>query len=123
LIRAWAARDPYTALVPLKKLSEAELRGIAEVVSELAASRGQSFDARTTGIDFTRAALKDATFKARLAEAHWRLLAHQASGVRRERLQPLAPLFQDLEREAEAVLRGSKSSATLEALTWLRNLQ
>jgi len=82
-------------------LSEVELRGIAEVVSELAALRGQSFDARKTGIAFTRAALKDATFRGRLAEAHWRLLAQRARGAPRERLEPFAPLVQELEEEAE----------------------
>ena len=51
-------------------LSDAELRGIAEVVSEIAAARGKAFDAHAIGGTFTRAALRDATFKSHLAEAH-----------------------------------------------------
>jgi hypothetical protein len=89
-------------------LSDAELRGIAEVVSAMAASRGKSFDAYATGGTFTRAALRDATFKARLAEAYWRLVARQAANVPRELRQPLAPLFRELERDAETVLSGLK---------------
>ena len=85
-------------------LSDAELRGIAEVVSAIAASRGKSFDAHATGGAFTRAALRDSTFKARLAEAHWRLVAQRAANVPRELLQPLAPLFHELEGDAETVL-------------------
>jgi hypothetical protein len=89
-------------------LSDAELRGIAEVVRAIAASRGKSFDAYAMSGTFTRAALRDGTFKARLAEAHWRLVARQAANVPRELLAPLAPLFRDLERDAEAVLSGWK---------------
>ena len=85
-------------------LSDAELRGIAEVVSAIAASRGKSFDAQATGGTFARAALRDATFKARLAEAHWRVVAQRAANVPRELLQPLAPLFRELEGDAESVL-------------------
>jgi hypothetical protein len=85
-------------------LSDAELRGIAEVVSAIAAARGRSFDAHATGGAFTRAALRDATFKARVAEAHWRLVAQRARNVPRELLQPLAPLFRELEGDAETVL-------------------
>jgi hypothetical protein len=86
-------------------LSDAELRGIAEVVSAIAASRGKSFDAYAMGRAFTRG-LRDATFKARVAEAHWRLLARRAPNVPREMLQPLVPFFHDLERNADAVLSG-----------------
>ena len=89
-------------------LSDAELRAIAEVVSAIAAARGRTFDAHATGGAFTRAALRDARFKARIAEAHWRLVAHQARNVPRELLLPLAPLFQELEGDAEAVLSAGK---------------
>ena len=97
-------REPYTPLVPSKTLSEAELRGIAEVVSELAATRDDTFDARRTGMAFTRAALRDPAFKARVAEAHWRLLASRARGIPRDRVEPFAPLIKDLEAEAERIL-------------------
>jgi hypothetical protein len=66
-----------------------------------------------TGIAFTRAALKDATFRARLAEAHWRLLAQRAPG---ERLEPFAPLVLDLEEEAKRLLGQSN---LLNALAFL----
>ena len=89
-------------------LTDSELRGIAEVVSAIAASRDKSFDAYAMGSAFTRAALRDDTFKARLAEAHWRLVARQAANVPQELLAPLAPLFRDLERDAETVLSGWK---------------
>ena len=92
-------------------LTDVELRGIAEVVSAIAASRGKSFDAHAVGATFTRAALQDGTFKARLAEAHWRLMAGQAVNVPRELLAPLAPLFRDLERDAEAVLSSGRKGS------------
>jgi hypothetical protein len=89
-------------------LSDAELRGIAEVVSAIAAARGKPLDAYAVGAAFTRAALRDATFKARIAEAHWRLLARQADNAPRELLHPIAPLFSELARDAEAVLSGRR---------------
>jgi hypothetical protein len=89
-------------------LSDAELRGIAEVVSAIAAARGKSLDAYAVGAAFTRAALRDATFKARLAEAHWRLVARQAANVPRELQRPIAPFFRELARDAETVLSGRR---------------
>jgi hypothetical protein len=89
-------------------LSDGELLGIAEVVRAIAVLRGKPIDAYAMGGAFTRAALKDATFKARLAEAHWCLVARQAANIPRELLQPIAPLFCELERDAEKVLGGRK---------------
>jgi hypothetical protein len=87
-------------------LSNAELRMIADVVTELARFRGTSFDKVTKGHAFARAALIDSAFKARLAEVHRRLEARRATKEPRHLLAPLAPLFRDLERDAEAVLSG-----------------
>ena len=63
-------------------------------------------DVRVTGIAFTRASLKDARFKAQLAEAHWR-----------HRREPFAPLVHDLEGEAKRLLG---QSDPLNALVFLR---
>jgi hypothetical protein len=71
-------------------------------------SRHRAANLLMTGGAFTRAALRDATFKARLAEAHWRLVARLAANAPRELLQPVAPLFRELERDAEIVLSGRK---------------
>ena len=89
-------------------LSNAELRMVAEVVTELAKYRGTAFDKTSKGTAFARAALIDPAFKARLAEIHRRLEARRATGIPRKMLAPLAPLFRDLERDAEAVLSGWK---------------
>ena len=89
-------------------LSDAELRMIAEVVTELARFRGSAFDKAAKGITFARAALIDPAFKARLAEAHRRLEARRATDLPAKLLVPIGPLFRDLERDAEAVLSGWK---------------
>ena len=43
-------------------------------------------------------------FKARVAEAHWRLLAKRAGGIPRDRLKPFAPGPDLEEEEADRVL-------------------
>jgi len=48
-----------------------------------------------------RAALIDPAFKAQLAEVHRRLVARRSTDMPRKVLAPIAPLFRDLEREAE----------------------
>jgi hypothetical protein len=90
-------------------LTDAELRMVAEVVSELAKLRGTSFDKAATGFEFARAALIDPAFKARLGEVHRRLEARRKTDLPRKLLAPIAPLFRDLERDAETVLRGWKA--------------
>jgi hypothetical protein len=87
-------------------LSDAELRMIAEVVTEFARFRGTSFDQADKGLAFARAALIDPAFKVRLAEVYRRLETPRATKERSRLLAPSAPLFRDLERDAEAVLSG-----------------
>ncbi len=87
-------------------LTDAELRKVAEVVSELAKYRGTSFDKAAIGFSFARAALIDPAFKAKIAEVHRRLEARHKTDLPRKLLAPIAPLFRDLEREAEMVLSG-----------------
>ena len=45
-------------------LSDAELKMVAEIVTEMARSRGAAFDGATKGAAFARAALIDPAFKA-----------------------------------------------------------
>ena len=87
-------------------LTDAELRMVAEVVTELAPSRGTAFDKTSKGTAFARAALIDPAFKARLAEVHRRLEARRSTDLPVKMLPPIAPFFRDLERDAEAVLSG-----------------
>jgi len=48
----------------------------------------------------------DPAFTARLAEVYRRLEMRRATKEPRRLLAPIAPLFRDLERDAEAVLSG-----------------
>jgi hypothetical protein len=86
---------------PMPALSYAELRMIAEVVSEMAKYRGRSFDASACAVTLGRAAIADRGFRARLAEFHRRIQARRATGMPRN---TLAPLFRGLERDAEWIL-------------------
>jgi len=54
----------------------------------------------------SRAALADPAYRARLAEVHRRLEVQRASKEPRRLLAPIAPLFRDLERDAERILAG-----------------
>jgi hypothetical protein len=90
-------------------LTDAELRIVAEVVTELAKYRGTTFDKTSKGTTFARAAMIDPAFKARLAEIHRRLEARCKTDIPRKMPAPLAPLFRDLERDTEAVLSGWKT--------------
>ena len=76
---------------------------LAEILSEMARSRGASFDKSAKRLAFARAALADAGFRAKIAEVHRRLKAELAAGTPRK-APPVAPLFRDLEQEAERVL-------------------
>jgi hypothetical protein len=60
-------------------LTDAELRMVTSVVSELAKVRSTSFDKAATGFTFARAALIDPAFKERLAEVHRRLETRRRS--------------------------------------------
>jgi hypothetical protein len=85
----------------VKGLKDAELKMAAEIAMEMAKGRGRSFDTRATALAFCRAALVDPSFRARLAEVHRRLDIHRTTTVPRHLLAPIAPLFRDLERDAE----------------------
>ena len=91
-----------------RKLTEWDLRTIAEVTSEMAKFRGAGFDAHAQALAFTRAAQVDAGFRGRLEEAARRIEARRGMRLPRKLFVPLAPLFRELEREAEAVLNGWK---------------
>jgi len=73
---------------------------------EIAKGRGRSFAVRAMALTFCRAALADPAYRARLAEVHRRLEVQRASKELRRSLAPIAPLFQDLERDAERILTG-----------------
>jgi hypothetical protein len=90
---------------PMPVLTDAELRIVVEVVTELAKYRGAAFDKTRKGAAFARAALIDPAFKARLVELHRRLQARRNTDLPRKML---APLLRELERDAEAVLSGWK---------------
>ena len=90
------------------KLSEWDLRTIAEVTSEMAKFRGAGFDAHAQALAFVRAAQVDADFRARLEGAANRIEARRAMKMPLKLFVPLASLFRHLERDAEAVLSGWK---------------
>ncbi len=75
-------------------------------MSELAKLRSTSFDKATIGFRFARAALIDPGFKAKLPEAYRRLEARRSTNFPDKFLVPFGPLFRDLERRVESVLRG-----------------
>jgi len=93
-----------------RKLSEWDLRTIAEVTSEMAKLRGAGFDAHAQALAFVRAAQVDAGFIGRLEEAARRIEARRGMRMPRKLFIPIASLFRDLEHEAEAVLSGWKAS-------------
>lgn len=90
----------------MPRLNDAELRVIAEIVEELAKIRGTSLDKAAKGFAFARAARIDPKFRAKLAEVHRRLEARRKTNMPRQLLVPIGPLFCDLERRADSVLRG-----------------
>jgi len=75
----------------------------------MAKFRGTSFDAQAQALVFTRAAQIDPNFRAQLAEAARRIEARRRTKLVRRLLAPMAPLFRDLERDAEIVLSGWKA--------------
>ncbi len=85
-------------------LSDDELLRIARVVAGLARFRSRSFDQLAIATRFGRAAMVSPAFRARIAEVHRRIEARRATDMHRHLLTPLAPLFRDLEREAEDLL-------------------
>ena len=91
-------------------LTDAELKMVAEIVTELAKHRGRSFDQEAKGEAFARAALIDPAFKAKLAEVYQRIEARRATKIPDRLLVPIGPLFRDLERHADLVLRRWKPS-------------
>ena len=56
----------------------------------------------------------DPAFTARLAEIHRRLESRRKTDIPRKMLAPLAPLFRDFERDAEAVLSGRMTNCGTE---------
>ena len=88
----------------MKGLKDAELKMAAEIVTEIARGRGRSFNRHAAALTLCRAALADPTFRARLAEVHRRLEVQRASKEPPRLLAPIAPLFRDLERDAERIL-------------------
>jgi hypothetical protein len=88
----------------VERLEDAELKMVTEIVTAMALSRGRPFDKRATGLTLCRAALTDEAFRAKLAEVHRRLEARHNTDLLAETTGGDAPLFRDLEREAEVVL-------------------
>ena len=85
-------------------LTDAELRMIAEVVTEMAKYRGRSFDASACAVALGRAAIADRGFRARLVEIHRRIEARRKTDLARGFPAPVASLLRDLERDAEWIL-------------------
>lgn len=90
--------------MPRRKLTDWDLRTIAEVTSEMAKFRGAGFDAHAQALAFVRAAQVDADFRARLADAARRIEARRSMTMLRKLLRPIAPMFRDLERDAAVIL-------------------
>jgi hypothetical protein len=89
----------------VKGLKDAELKMAAEIVMEIAKGRRRQFDGHAAALKLCRAALADPAYRARLAEVHRRLKVQRASKEPRRLLAPIAPLFRDLERDAERIAR------------------
>ena len=68
--------------------------------------RGRFFGKSAERYAFARAALIDPAFKARRAEVHRQVVVRRSTDMPRKLLAPIAPLFRNLERDAEAVLSG-----------------
>jgi hypothetical protein len=88
----------------LTSLKDAELRIAAEIALEPGKSRGRQFDARATALTLCLAAMADAQYRARLAHIHGHLERRRAMPLRELKLVPIAPVFRDLERDAERIL-------------------
>ena len=88
----------------VKGLKDTELKMAAEIVTEIAKGRGRQFDRHAAALKLCRAALADPRYRARLAEVHRRLEVHRSAKLPRNLLVPIAPLFRDLERDAERIL-------------------
>jgi hypothetical protein len=107
---------PLYAIIAPKKggdngmpvLSDAELKMVAEIVTQMARSRGAGFDGAAKGVAFARAALIDPVFRARLSEVHRRLDVWRVTKEPRTILGPITALFRDLERDADVVLSAWK---------------
>ena len=84
-------------------LTDTEVRMVAEVAIEMSRAVTVPFDLRAGALTLARAALKDTTFRATLAGLHRNIMVRRAKDPR-QMLAPLAPLFRNLEREAERVL-------------------
>jgi len=91
-------------------LNDADFRMVAEIESEMATFHDASFDKGAKGVAFARAALFDPAFKARLAEVRRRPDVWRVMKESRTILEPIAPAFRNLERDAEIVLSGWKQS-------------
>jgi len=91
-----------------KNLTETELRMVAEVAIEMAREAKSPFDVQAGALTFARAALKDSAFKAALQALHRKIMTRRTIDPR-NMLAPLAPLFRNIEQQAERVLSGSAS--------------
>jgi hypothetical protein len=89
-----------------KNLSEADMRIVAEVVSEMSDKVASPLSTEARALTLARAALKDSAFKAALALLHRNIIVRRKTDPLRMSapLAPLAPLFQKLELEAQNML-------------------
>jgi hypothetical protein len=86
-----------------RKLADADLRTIAEVVAEMAKHRGATFDTGAQAFAFARAMQADPNFKAQLANVARRIVARRETTMPRHLLAPLAPLYRELEEALKRI--------------------
>src|SRR5215470_7442475 len=86
-----------------RNLTEAELRVVVEVVSEMSRKVASPLDTQARALTLARAALKDPALKRTLALLHRNIMVRRKTDPN-QMLAPLAPLFKKLELEAQKVL-------------------
>ena len=88
-----------------RKLKTAEMRAIAEVVSEMSRWRGTQFDAEAVAVQFGRAAMVDPQILKRILDLASRIRARAGQPLDRSLMRPLGPLYRQLERDCAAILK------------------
>ena len=90
-----------------ENLTEAELRILAEVVTEMARALSSPFSTQARAQTLARAARNNAAFKASIVALHRNIIVRRKTDPN-HMLAPLTPLFYKLELEAHKVLNRSQ---------------
>jgi hypothetical protein len=96
-------RTPLDSAPKGKILTEAELRMVVELVSEMARKVASPLSTQARALTLARASLKDPALKTTLTLLHRNIMVRRKTDPN-QMLAPLAPLFKKLELEAQKVL-------------------